>query len=376
MKEQMSIWDNDNPLIKIHHPLIFAQFGYVELNSMRLFLLMLAKWDMEAPPGTPIRIPIADIIKSNDIGGKQFNLIVKNIDEMNNKMKNVKIEQTIKGKRSYIAMTVIDYLKYVEGSDYVEGAFGTKIQEYLRELKGRFTLAELTEVFQLKSSYAIRLFMIGKTFYPGFEELRFTVPELRTILGCESESYDQYKIFKNRILLPNIQALMHTSAAFDIEEDKQGTKSVKELIIRPMRMKVLKAAPVSESLHTQLKRLKITTTKIFILIDKGEIDEGYITYCIQHVQENLLQLNTIKKPAGLIHEYIVKKTLYPKYQETLPKVYTAPKPIKPQGHLKFESIPDMKKTYKNDYDRITQAMIEGGYSWMEKNGIAGLGIWE
>src|SRR5687768_7717765 len=111
MKKQLSIWQEiENPQVRMHNHLVTANFGYLELNAMRIFLLMLAKLEWDATDFSPIRINLQDI-DSNCFGGKNFDLIMKAMDELKTKMKDVRILSIENGKKTYERMSVIDNIK-------------------------------------------------------------------------------------------------------------------------------------------------------------------------------------------------------------------------------------------------------------------------
>jgi hypothetical protein len=111
----MSIWEGkENPLVRMPHPLVAAPLGYMELNTRRLFLLMLARWDWNT--NAPVRIPLRDVIP-NYKGGSHFNQITLAVQELKVKMKDVKIEKLKNGKKSFSMMTVIDCQEYIAGTD-------------------------------------------------------------------------------------------------------------------------------------------------------------------------------------------------------------------------------------------------------------------
>ena len=343
MLRQMSIWEEkENPIVRMHHPLVTAPFGYMELNTMRLFLLMLARWDWNN--NAPIRIPLRDVIP-NYKGGSHFNQITLAVQELKLKMKDVKIEKLKNGKKSFSMMTVIDYLEYIEGTDYVEGSFGTKIGEYLRDLRGRFTTAELKELFCLRSTYAIRLYLLGKTFYPGFEKLEITLEELRTMLVGESEKHKEYKVFKRDVILPNVKALAKTSGAIIIEEKRKG-RAVHTLLIRPAKpltptLQVV--SPFSEAIERQLNDLSVNTSRIAQLLREGAIDEGYIQYIINQVKDDA----QVQKPGAVIHQAIIKKKGWKEYQRQAAKATPA------RLQMGKPAVVKKAETVKYSYEELT-----------------------
>lgn len=77
--------------------------------------------------------------------------------------------------------------------------FDPKIVPYLFDVRKYFTQYQIGGVLQMKSVYGVRLYELLKS-YANIRGKRFTLDELRYLLGAENKSYDRYSNFKQKIL--------------------------------------------------------------------------------------------------------------------------------------------------------------------------------
>jgi predicted DNA-binding protein YlxM (UPF0122 family) len=93
---------------------------------------------------------------------------------------------------------------------------------FLANLKGHFTYYHLTEILEVRSSYAVRLYEICRSMLPlpyvakgqTIAEKRFDYQEFRDILGVTAMSYDLFNKFEAKILKPAMIALRSTDLVF------------------------------------------------------------------------------------------------------------------------------------------------------------------
>lgn len=90
--------------------------------------------------------------------------------------------------------------------------------------KNRFTILELENSKQIKSSYAFRFYELFKQ-YIGIGTRIMTLENLRFMLGLEDKEYPRYSNLKQGVLLPSIKELNANSDIFVMmEEIKNGRK--------------------------------------------------------------------------------------------------------------------------------------------------------
>jgi hypothetical protein len=326
MMHQLSIWqEQKNPMVRMHNHLVTANMGYLELSAMRIFLIMIAKLKWDDKELLPVRISLTDVLPCYS-GGNNLDVIVKACDELKTKMRDVRILSIENGKKVYERMTVIDSVRYVEGTDYIEADFGKRIKPYLIDLKEHFTQTELRELMKLKSSHAIRFYLLVKSIYRSGEVYTIKVNDLRLMLLDQPKpkkikkeskeqiddpkSYSEYKDFKKYILNKAQATLSKTSAAFVFDEKRVG-RSVDTLFIRPVNYPTPKVATlvISDGLAAQLEELKVNTLKPSKMLSEGEISEDYIRYVISAKQKD----KKVKRIGGAIYDAVVHKQLWDEF---------------------------------------------------------------
>lgn len=373
---QLSIWKDANPTVKVHNPIVFSQLAAMDVTSMRLFLLMLAKWNVEGPIDESIRIHFKELIPNYKSSGAEFKVVCNAIVDLKESIKDIKVEEVVKGVRTFKVMTVIDYLEFSEDRQYIEGRFAFKIREYLKNIKGRFTIAELNEIFTLRSYHSIRLYLIGRSFYEGMPDVKLSIDEFKQIVVGDTESYKEFKFLKRDVITKSINALKKTSAAIVINEKKNG-KNVVGLVIKPAKaikgrnIELDQPSPLSEDLLALFEKFGVNATKPAELLLSGIITEKYITYVFEKFKDSI-----DSKKGAFIHSAIVGLKYMNEYKLSVKgQIY---KPItKPEQKLNFItsflSESELKEINKDGYDQAIEAMLQDGFFWTEKKGIKGLG---
>jgi plasmid replication initiation protein len=110
---------------------------------------------------------------------------------------------------------------------------------FLVNLKGHFTYYHLTEILDVKSSYAIRLYEICRSMLPlpyvakgqSVAEKRFDFDEFREILGVVAMSYDAFNKFEAKILKPAMIALRSTDLVFSYKALRRSPKKRPHAIV-------------------------------------------------------------------------------------------------------------------------------------------------
>lgn len=111
--------------------------------------------------------------------------------------------------------------------------FEQSMEEYLLELKDKFTVYNIDNIVDLKSTYSIRIYEILKS-YEWLNEVVFNLDELKKIIGVKSfdeenqkwiDIYPRYPNFKQRVLLVAQKELEEkTDIRFNFVEVKTGRK--------------------------------------------------------------------------------------------------------------------------------------------------------
>jgi plasmid replication initiation protein len=306
-------------VVKMHNHLALAHFGKLSLNSMRIFMHLLAKLDTQATEFSPVQLDLNEI--NAHAGGKNFTLAMKAIDELKARMKDIKVLSIEEGKRVYQQMSVIDSIKYIEGDKHITVDFGKAAKPYLLNLTGNYTQAELKDLLMLKSSYAIRFFMLSKSMFRRGEEKMFTIDELKEMFMGSNDAYADYRDFKKWVIEPSQKALANTTVAFNFKQIKKGRTitsiSIQRIDTASQHKPLLS---MSDEIKNRLAQLgvNITDGKIDQLLTQGEFCEGYINYVIDKKQKD----KKVKKLGGAIYSAIMEKQLLDEFNRIVQKKTT------------------------------------------------------
>jgi plasmid replication initiation protein len=100
----------------------------------------------------------------------------------------------------YLKIGWISSAEYMEGDGTIRISFDTKLKPYLLGLKSQFTKYNLFIITQFKSSYTIRVYMLLKQYKP-LGARKFSIVELRSILGINNGQYRLFKEFKRNVIM-------------------------------------------------------------------------------------------------------------------------------------------------------------------------------
>ena len=156
--------------------------------------------------------------------------LYKNLDEISNKLMGYEIEIKDDTKNFFEKIRPFPYSKYESGKFYLR--IEQSMEEYLLELKDRFTMYDINNIRTLKSNYSLRIYEVLKS-YEWVNEYIFDIEEFKQIIGVstvkdgkiENDLYDRYYDFKKRVLLVAQKELAeNTDISFTFEEIKKGRK--------------------------------------------------------------------------------------------------------------------------------------------------------
>ncbi|MCY6371733.1 replication initiation protein [Clostridium ganghwense] len=131
---------------------------------------------------------------------------------------------TIKEEDREIQLSWLSSVTYLKGKGIVVLRFDPNLKPYLLQLKSRFTSYNLTNIIQLKSGYAFRIYELLKQ-YERIGQRTFDLEELKCILGIEKDRYTLYADFKRKVILKAQKEInVKTDLSFDFEQIKNGRK--------------------------------------------------------------------------------------------------------------------------------------------------------
>lgn len=106
-----------------------------------------------------------------------------------------------------------------------------ELMPFLLGLRADFTIVYLTEAFNLKSFYSMRLFELILRF-KDFQKCEFKVEHYKELMGIGKDEYTDYKILKRSVIKKSLEEINKLkSVKISLEEIKEG-RSVKKLIFK------------------------------------------------------------------------------------------------------------------------------------------------
>ncbi|MDJ1505265.1 replication initiation protein [Xanthocytophaga agilis] len=324
---QLSIFqEQKNPAVRMHNNIVWARFPYLEESEMKIFLLMFAHlpWNIEELP--VCRIAVKDVIPYHS--GERYPRIKQACRELKRKFDSVEINRLVNGKEGFRLISAISFIDYLDGNDFIEAKFSEEIKPYLIQMKGNFTTVELFELFSLKTSGAMRFYIMIKSCIDAGIHFRDTLDNIRGMFFGKEEKYEEYKVFKRDFLLRHQKALENTLSAFEFEEHKKG-KTVVELTFKPLK-KASDRYNLPTLLEKQLKSYNVNLATVVKLITANEVEEEYVAFVLKHTAaENSSKKSNKKLDGGYILNRLKDKSLYQAYLDSVNPSLPLPEQVEP-----------------------------------------------
>lgn len=228
---------NQIKLIRKSNKLVEARYKF-DIWEMRVFVKMLTLIRPEDQDFAQYRINSTEII--HDFGLYDNGSIYKSIKEGAEKLltKQVEIERIDEeGRKKRIKANLISstesFVDENDGTDIIL-KFDPELRRHLLDLKEKYLTYDVRNILKLTSVYSIRIYELLKQYEgmideakQGYAKRKFSIDELKKVLGIEEGEYQLYGHFKNKIILKAQKDLeSETDIRFEIEEEKSSRKIV------------------------------------------------------------------------------------------------------------------------------------------------------
>jgi plasmid replication initiation protein len=121
---------------------------------------------------------------------------------------------------------IITHAKYKKKEGSIMMKINEEIEPYLVQLQDLFTSFRLSNVLDLSSKHAIRIYQLSKSSLFK-NEVSYTLEEFKKILKLTQKSYDRFNNISGKILNPSIDEInLKTDLNVEYEVLKLGTKAV------------------------------------------------------------------------------------------------------------------------------------------------------
>ena len=293
----------DNYLVSKSNNLIEARYR-LSVQEQRLIAIMVSDIKPDDRDFKKYSYKIVDFIEWIGVEGKDY---YKELRKITAKLLTRLI--TIKQDNILFQTSWLAGAKYHFGQGIIELSFHPDLKPYLLQLKNCFTQYALKNVLELKSKYAFRLYELLKQ-YQSIGRRKFSVSELRDLLGVEQGELKLWVHFKTRVLEiakreinaktdlvidyttkkvgRRIEYIIFSIQAQDKEKIKkvdEQNKRYDELIkLVPEKFRGLKT--LKNAIIKYLKKRGFEYTKRNILYANKKAEKNYRAYLISALRED------------------------------------------------------------------------------------------
>ena len=201
----------------------------LERRVLILALAVLSRSDSELPF---VRIYNSDIRRAFNI---HYGTLGGALDEVTNKIM-TRYAVFMRGRHgSNSKISWVNEVHYTSGNDsedgmsYIDIQLHPKMSSYVLQLTGKFFSVPLTVLAKFRSVYSMRLceILTAESQAGKIPSIYFDLPELKTILSCDTKSYQNFSNFRQRILEPALTENKDVGfLSFDYELVRRGRKVI------------------------------------------------------------------------------------------------------------------------------------------------------
>lgn len=273
---------NQIKLIRKSNKLVEARYKF-DIWEMRVFVKMLTLIRPEDQDFAQYRINSTEII--HDFGLYDNGSIYKSIKEGAEKLltKQVEIERIDEeGRKKRIKANLISstesFVDENDGTDIIL-KFDPELRRHLLDLKEKYLTYDVRNILKLTSVYSIRIYELLKQYEgmideakQGYAKRKFSIDELKKVLGIEEGEYQLYGHFKNKIILKAQKDLeSETDIRFEIEEEKSSRKIVSIIFLIYRNTKNSKKEPkqkkqAAANVHPKFNKI-YSKVKDYVAVD-------------------------------------------------------------------------------------------------------------
>lgn len=199
----------------------------LDLQEQKLFLFLVSKIDPYDPQQqVSFRITVKDFAKAIGLNNpRSLNTAYRDVRKVMRALQRrivTEIEQGRKGK-IITDMPLITYAKYYTGEGYADIELNPHLTPLLFKLRREFTQYKLSNIINLSSVYAIRLYELLKK-QEVIGQRTFELEDLKEKLGVPKNALKQFVHFKSRVLEVAQREIKKTDIEIDYEFKKTGRK--------------------------------------------------------------------------------------------------------------------------------------------------------
>lgn len=219
----------ENALVTRSNKLIEARYK-LKLNEQKVMYALISLIQPEDKEFDTYRLKVLDLAKICGIPAKNA---YRDLEEVTRTLLTRVV--TIKKPRSNLQAHWVSNAEYFPKEGIVEFEIDRKLKPYLLGLKEVFTSMRVSELMAFKSQYSGRIYELLYQ-QRTFGGRRFSLDELREMLGFKADEYTAYNDMRRFILEPAVKDInKNTPMDISYETEKDGKKVA--YIIFSMKMK-------------------------------------------------------------------------------------------------------------------------------------------
>jgi plasmid replication initiation protein len=212
MKNKETTVVESNTLLEARH-----SFNLVELKMLLMVLARIKKDDKDFIPYRIYTSEFRDlaVAKGNHA---YYKYLLKTSRTLRRK------EIAIETEKGHLVTGYFSDIELYKNDGYMDFYISPKMKPYLLDLvsKGNFTIYDIRNVINCKSTHSIRIYQLLKQ-YEKIGTRIITVKDLKFILGLDPDQYPRWNNFRARILeISRKELKKHSDIYFEYETKRQG----------------------------------------------------------------------------------------------------------------------------------------------------------
>jgi plasmid replication initiation protein len=197
--KELEIIKKDNRLIEARYRL--------SIHEQRLMWSVLGSIQVDDEDFKKYTINIQEIAEFHGLQANKD--LYTQIQQAARTLKNSEVDISRDGLKRYVNW--LNYVEYASGSGKVTICFNAELKPYLLHLKKNFTQYELAAVVNFKNSYSIRFYEFLKMRQNqgggGHFFVRYSIEDLKDMLGILPDEYEKTNDFKRFVIEPSLKEI-------------------------------------------------------------------------------------------------------------------------------------------------------------------------
>ena len=219
----------DEQQLVISNDLVAANYrlSLTQLRLVWMFGMLIRKADGDF---RHYQVSISDVIKYLRLS-QRSGWVYRQIEEAVEGLLGNVLHVPRKDTNGWLKFTWVSSAEYRRDDGTIEFEFSDKLKPFLLRLTGNFTVAEMSQLMQLRSVYSGRIYLLLKQ-YRKIGKIRFDLDKLRLLLSLDvvgednrNPPYERYQDFRRYVLEQAQKELMaKTDLSFSFKPIKTGRK--------------------------------------------------------------------------------------------------------------------------------------------------------